>query len=479
MNSYFLGIDVGTQGVRLVLLDQLGNSVGEAEKVFTLTEGSREEQSPEYWWEACYSCFQELLISVRKKIATEDIVAISVTSTSGTVIPLDIENRPLHPAIMYSDGRSAMQGNLCREVAERFHPQGYTGFNASSGLSKMVWFNENFAETSKQIHSWIHASDFIVGKLSGNFAVTDFTNALKSGFDLTNNCWPDYLFDHLGLKKSWMQQVVPSGSVVGTLSSDLARDLQLKQIKVVAGMTDGCASQIASGAVRPGDWNTTIGTTMVIKGVTSKELKDPLGRFYSHRHPEGFWMPGGASNTGADWIATDFSKDLDRLNAEAVDLIPTGLIAYPLRQHGERFPFSCSEATGFWPVGISQAELFTASMEGVAYLERYAYELVENLTGEKVKAIFTAGGGSKSDIWLRIRSSVLNRPVFKCGQVSGAAGAAIVAASQTFYNSLTQAATAMTHIEKEIVPDENLVEAYEDGYHHFVQKLKQRGYITN
>ena len=77
-------------------------------------------------------------------------------------------------------------------------------------------------------------------------------------------------------------------------------------IQVTVGITDGCASQIASGAVKPGDWNTTIGTTMVIKGVTKKQIVDEEGRIYSHRHPAGYWMPGGASNTGADWVTNEF-----------------------------------------------------------------------------------------------------------------------------------------------------------------------------
>src|SRR5690606_39859763 len=88
---------------------------------------------------------------------------------------------------------------------------------------------------------------------------------------------------------------------------------------------DGCASQVASGAVNIGDWNTTIGTTLVIKGVTNEEIKDPEGRLYSHRHPEGFWMPGGASNTGADWVSADFSNDLESLNQQAEDRKSTRL----------------------------------------------------------------------------------------------------------------------------------------------------------
>src|SRR3546814_18122642 len=145
-------------------------------------------------------------------------------------------------------------------------------------------------------------------------------------------------------------------------------------------MTDGCASQVASGAVEPGEWNTTIGTKMVSKGVTEQLVHDPEGRLYSHRHPDGYWMPGGASNTGADWVATDFGTDLWQLDEAAAGLVPTGLLAWPLKQTGERFPFIAPQANGFGPTGVSPAQRFAAGMEGVAFIERMAYELITQLS---------------------------------------------------------------------------------------------------
>ncbi|MHA4738020.1 FGGY-family carbohydrate kinase [Dyadobacter sp. MSC1_007] len=478
MNSYFLGIDVGTQGVRVVLIDDVGQVIGSSEKVFPLTAGSREEQSPQLWWESAYGCLQNLLVSVQSNISLSNIRAISVTSTSGTVIPLDSNNEPLHPALMYSDNRPSEEGKLCRKIAEQFHPEGYTGFNASSGLSKMVWYANHFPEKLSQIKTWIHATDYIIGKLCGDFNVTDYTNALKSGFDVASGEWPDYLFEQLPLKKEWFQKVVPSGTTIGTLLPELADALKLPTIDVVAGMTDGCASQVASGAVKPGDWNTTIGTTLVVKGVTTSEVRDPDGRLYSHRHPEGYWMPGGAGNIGADWVSAGFTDNLANLNEAAVKLIPTGQIAYPLMQEGERFPFISPQARGFAPDNITREKLFAANMEGVAFVERYAYELIEKLSGEKVNAVYTAGGGSNSDVWLTIRSNVLNRPVHKCGNVTGAVGAAIVAASQKHFSSLSEAAQALTRIEKTVQPDPDLVEAYDRQYHLFIQTLTEKGFIS-
>ncbi|GAB3225075.1 FGGY-family carbohydrate kinase [Spirosoma arcticum] len=478
MPTYFIGIDIGTQGVRVVLIDEAGTVKGSQEAVFDLTERSREEQSPRAWWESTKHCLTKLLSAPDAEINLQNVRSIAVTSTSGTVIPIDRHNEPLHDALMYSDPRPAAEGKHCRAVAEASHPEGYTGFNASSGLSKMVWFGKYFPEKAGQIRTWIHAADYITGKLSGNFRVTDYTNALKSGYDLTKEEWPPYLFDQLFLRREWMQTVVPSGQPIGTLLPELARELGVPAISVVAGMTDGCASQIASGAVRPGNWNTTIGTTLVVKGVTTRELKDPEGRLYSHRHPQGYWMPGGAANIGADWVTTGFSDRLQELNVAAATLIPTPHIAYPLRQAGERFPFISATARGFAPDGLSDAELFTANMEGVAYVERYAYELIETLSGETVSAVYTAGGGSNSDTWLTIRSNVLKRPVYKCAQVTGAVGAAILAASQTHFGSLIEAAEVLTRVEKEVQPEAGLMRAYDSGYSAFIRTMQEKGFIN-
>lgn len=477
--SYFIGIDVGTQGARVVLMSASGELLNMREEVFPLDGGSQQEQPPNQWWEVCLNQLKALTSSVATTIDLRAVKAVAVTSTSGTVIPVDGKMEPLHNAIMYSDPRSAEEGRECRDLALKYTPEGYTGFNASSGLSKMVWFARNYPEAAGRIAKWLHAVDFVTGKLCGRWGVTDFTNALKSGVDLRTGQWPDWIYTHLPVRQESLPTVVAAGEPLGTLTSDVARFTGLQETTVVvAGMTDGCASQIASGAVRLGDWNTTIGTTLVVKGVTRDPVADAEGRIYSHRHPEGFWMPGGASNTGADWVTRDFSDNLQALNLAAAAAIPTGEMAWPLVKKGERFPFIAPHASGFSPAGLDRVKLFAANMEGVAYIERYAFELIESLSGEKVGTIYTAGGGSKSDTWLKIRANVLNRPIVRMKYVSGAVGAAILAASKTHFRSVSQATAAMTIVEKQVVPDARLSDEYDGHYKRFLDALVTKNYIT-
>jgi sugar (pentulose or hexulose) kinase len=478
--AYFIGIDVGTQGARVVLVDINGEVLGSGEQAFPLSDRSREEQSPEQWWQHCLLCLQQVIGQVRERIDLSAVVAISVTSTSGTIILLDKNNAPLYNAIMYSDPRSAEEAGYCKKVALAAHSGGYTAFNASSGLPKMLWFINRYPSKLEQLGQFCHAADFITGKLCGRYNVTDYTNALKSGYDVRKKEWPAYIWEKLPIQKDWLPAVQPSGVAIASILPELAAALGLPNtIQIVAGMTDGCAAQVASGAVQAGDWNTTIGTTLVVKGVTTREIDDPQGRLYCHRHPEGYWMPGGASNTGADWVTRDFDTNLGELTAQAAKRVPTKHLAWPLKQQGERFPFIAPQATGFHPVGLPPAELFAACMEGVAYIERYAYGVIEQLSGESVGAVFTAGGGSNSDLWLQIRSNVLQLPVYKMKHVSGAVGAAIIAASQTHYTSLTEAAKAMTQIEKEIHPQQAQVNIYQQNYQQFINILAAKGYISS
>ena len=486
----FIGLDIGTQGARAVWINTRGEQVAAQEQAFPLSEHSRMEQSPAMWWATCETILKALVAEGRRKADLATVQALAVTSTSGTVIPLDHADEPLHPALMYSDRRAHTAAPDCEQAAlayfgDRF---AYTHFNASSGLSKMVWFVRQFPDQAARIKTWAHAADYVTGKLSGVFGVSDDTNALKSGYDIFAGSWPAYLYDVLPLEKQWLPRIVPPGSPVGFLTPELQSRLGFEQpVQVVAGLTDGCASQIASGAVKVGDWNTTIGTTMVIKGVTRRPISDPEGRLYNHRHPdyqwvagkpEGYFMPGGAGNTGADWVTMAFKNDFEQLAAGAEALLPSGHLAWPLCTEGERFPLFAPEARGFAPEGLSRQQLFIANMEGVAYLEKYAYQLITELSQERVAAIYTAGGGSKSDLWLKIRCNVLNVPLYKMRYVSGAVGAAILAASKTYYSSLPEAARNLTQAEKVIQPEKPLVAAYQPLYQQFLSTLQNKGYMN-
>jgi sugar (pentulose or hexulose) kinase len=463
-----LGIDVGTQGARVVAHEPSGALVHSASERFT-GDWSGPEQHPDVWWTAVSICLQRLT----SHLSVREIAGISVTSTSGTVLPLGIDWQPVAPALMYSDRRSA---EVAAEIQAQFPD---LRANVSWGLPKIVWFERQHPEVADCIHAWRHPADYLIGRLTGEWTLTDQTTALKSGYDLERDTWPVTLFESLGLDPRKLPQVRTSGAIAGRVAATAATETGLQLgTPVMLGMTDGCASQVGSGAVRPGAWNSTIGTTLVIKGTTVEPVRDPLGRIYNHRHPQGYWMPGAASNTGAAWVSAWF-PDLDpaELDRLAAVVIPTGIATYPLLGTGERFPFVAPSATGFSYDGPEDLVRYASALEGVAYLERMAFDLVEELSGERVEAVSTAGGGSAGETWLRIRANVLDRPVRKVRHAQAASGAAMIAASGSWYAGLIETVDSMVELETVIEPGE-LVSAYRDGYGQFRRALEERRYLA-
>lgn len=190
-------------------------------------------------------------------------------------------------------------------------------------LAKLLWLTGTHAGAPAGLKGArvCHQADFITTRLVGRPVPTDSSHALKTGYDLNRRAWPAEVHDRLGLSGLDFPDVVPPGSVLGTVCSEAAASTGLAEgTPVVAGMTDGCAAQLGSGAWDVGQWNTVLGTTLVLKGVTASPLHDPAGVLYNHRSPDGNWLPGGASSVGAGALSLAFpGADLPRLDALAAD----------------------------------------------------------------------------------------------------------------------------------------------------------------
>ncbi len=484
----FLGLDVGTQGARAIVVTETGEVLAEASRDFPpsapsppLPEGWF-EQPPQMWWEAAREAIARTIALLRQSGADPArIHALSVTSTSGTILALDGRGKPLAPAIMYNDVRSRPQAARADAAAPELTAKLGYRFNASFGLPKMLWLKEERPALFARTRLFAHAADYLLARLSGVSGTTDYSTALKSGYDLLAGEWPAFFEDPLGLPRSLLPTVLPPGTPVGRVTPECAAATGLSpSTLVVLGMTDGCTSQIASGAVRPGSWNTTIGTTLVLKGVTTRLLRDPQGRVYCHRHPDGWWMPGGASNVGGDCLELHFRREeFDALNRAIQGRGPTGLLIYPLQKRGERFPLNHPAAEGFVLGEPSdRAELYQAYLEGVGYVERLSYDVLTRLGAEVGNLIYAAGGATKSPEWLQIRADILNKTLRKPKVTGAHLGAAILAASRTHWGSLAEAADRMVTIEGETAPDSARAARYADRYRDFLAEMRRRGYLA-
>lgn len=476
-----VGIDLGTQGVRSLAVDRQGNvqattSCSLSPNPATLP-GGWHEQNPEGWWQKVGESTRHLLQLLPVHCVVD---AVCVTSTSGSVVAVDTHGAPIYPAIMYNDERSQPFVSEVRQSAREIEVRLGYAINATFAIAKIVWLAREQQDIFVRTQHIISPTDFIIGCLSGNYGTSDYSNMLKSCYDLVEDRWPDFIQQDLNIPLSKLPDVVAPGTCVAKVSLEGARTSGLPRgTPVIAGATDGVASQIASGAVTPGCWNSTLGTTLVIKGISESIILDPQRRIYCHRHPDGWWMPGGASNCGAEWITCEYPddnlKELDRL---AWKRMPTGLVSYPLARTGERFPFRQPKAEGFLlGTPMDQVERFAAGLEGVAMLERLAYDTLLEIGATVGDSVYVTGGGARSLVWLRVRSSMLQRLLKKPKISETAMGAVLLAASQVWFNNLSEAVEHMVQLELEVEPNQKLIEPYQQKYQLFTSELKNRGYI--
>ncbi len=474
----FVGIDIGTQGVRVLVADASGGVRARAAAPLStqVGPGGRAEQRPDEWGAAAIACLRTVTTNLGSKAAA--IAALAVTATSGTICLLDSAGCPVGPAIMYSDRRATSEATDLNLAAADFCVRLGYRFDASFGLPKLLWLRRNAPEYLAAAAHVAHAADVIVGRLSGDYAVSDWSHALKSGYDLLALRWPENLLADFDLPLAKLPRIVAPASPIAAVSRAAAKETGLPPTTiVVAGMSDGCAAQIAGGATAPGQWLSVLGTTLVLKGVSAVLPHDPQGRVYAHRHPDGHWLPGAASSTGGAALATRFpAANLAALDARAAALTPSGAICYPLQSVGERFPFVAPAAEGFLlGAGDNRNVEYTAILEGVAYLERLAYAELEAIGYVVDGPIRTAGGGARSPVWLQIRADVLGRSLIVPREVEAAFGAAVLAAAAQAHPDLDAATRAMSHVRAEVSPRTDAAR-YAEPYHHFIAELRARGY---
>ncbi|MCD6518779.1 MAG: FGGY-family carbohydrate kinase [Anaerolineae bacterium] len=483
---YVLGLDVGTQGVRALIVDLQGKVRSEASEAFPpetiLTEGGRFEQDPSLWRRMVFQVLAQAVGGLSEGGSAEQIVALSVTSTSGTLCLADEQGAPIGPAMMYSDARAAEVAAEVQEAGQAVAAKMGTRFSASWALCKLHWLQKHQPGRLAEARWWTSPTDLVIGWLSGEWGRMDWSNALKWGYDLLDLAWPAFISEKLGLPLERFPRVQAPGERVGRVLPAVAEATGLSpRTWVVAGATDGVASQLASGAASPGEWNSTLGTTLVLKGVSKGLLRDPLGRLYCHKHPDGdFWLPGGASNTGADCLTLRFDPQrFAELDALALKKSPTELIVYPLMRKGERFPFLSPEAEGFVEGQTDdEGALFAGYLEGLAYVERLAYQVVEELGGEVKGAIHVVGGTTQSEAGLQIRADVLGRPLLVPQVPVGAMGAAILAARGLAFPSVREAVSEMVHYVRTVEPRPGYHVLYQERYERFLALCQQKGYLS-
>jgi xylulokinase len=472
-SELFLGLDVGTQGARAIACDEAGQVVAEASAPFahrpTEPKPGWHQQRPEDWWRAAVKCIQAVARQAEAAGHPRDALRrLAVSSTSGTILLLDDAGRPIGPAIMYNDNRAAAEAQRINKAATVFTEKLGYRFSASFGLPKVLWLARRRRKSFEAAARVAHPADFLVGRLTGHYDVTDTSNVLKTGYDLVDDRWPAFVAE-LGLPLGKLPRVLRPGEPVGRVTTEATDLTGLSRLAiVVAGATDGTAAFLASGACEVGQWCSTLGTTLVLRGVSRRLLRDPLGRVYCHAHPEGYWLPGAASSVGGECLAVRFKGgNLAALDAHVSECLPNPLLIYPLVRRGERFPFVDPEAEGFVRgKPSSRAQLYAAYLEAVGFVERWGLEIMAGLGAPIADPIFASGGATASGTWLQLRADILGRPIRVAANAHSAKGAALLAAASAA-GSLSQAVQRMVRFEKAFEPRPALRSYLDDKYARF------------
>ncbi len=476
-DAAWLGLDLGTQSVRALIVSGTGETLASgSHKLTSHRDGPRHEQDPEEWWRGISAACREAFMTLP---AGWTVRGVAVDGTSGTILLVDGAGRPLTPGLMYDDTRAVEETKRANESgAAIWSYLGYNRMQASWGLPKLLWLLAHHRDLVAE-RRLAHQTDFINRRLIGSEVATDTSNALKTGVDVMNECWPHESFAALGVPDEILPAVVRAGTLLGVVCAAAAAETKIPQgTQVFAGMTDGCAAQMGAGALEVGSWNSVLGTTLVLKGVTGDLIKDTAGVVYSHRSPDGNWLPGGASSVGAGVISKHFPhRDLEALGVQAAEREPASAVTYPLHGRGERFPFIAPEAEAF-TLGqpIDEIDQYAALLQGVAFIERLCFDYLDMLGAPVSGPFLLTGGGAKSRYWCQLRADVLGNPVTLPENAEPALGMAILAAAGG--RNVSDAARAMVRIREVIEPRPQQVGRFREPYLRLVEELVRRAWAT-
>lgn len=414
MTPLVIGIDLGTSGARAVAMTPAFDIV--AQGASSLTDHGADARDPGVWWRAVEAALEQVLAVVEPS----SVRAIAVDGTSGTLLPVDADGTPLARPLMYSD-KVEDEGLLARIAPVIARDSAAHG--ATSGLAKALVFQD-----TDGIAKVLHQADWIAGQLSGRFDTTDENNALKTGYDPVAKRWPEWIAA-TGLRPELLPRVVAPGTPVGTIAPAMAQRFGLAgDVAMVAGTTDGCASFVATGASEPGDGVTVLGSTLTLKLLCDRPVFAPEFGVYSHRI-NGFWLAGGASNTGGRVLARYFTGDEIARLSEGIDpQEESGLDYYPLLGPGERFPvMDANLQPRLEPRPASDATFLKGMLEGIAAIEKRGYDRLADLGAPALRSVRSVGGGAGNAVWSAIRQRRLGVPFLPAHSEQAAAGAARLA----------------------------------------------------
>ena len=422
MNRYVIGIDVGTTGTKSMLFAETGRIVAHAYADYPCQtpQTGRVEQNPEDWWRAVVRTVRAITADPQ---TAKNVVAISLSLQGGTLVPVDRQYRPLHPAIVWSDNRCERQR---RAFAEAFGPDYIyqkTGWHLSAGLNAMqiAWLRENRPELFEKTAMFLSVPDYISLRMTGVAAADISDVGINQLVDIRAGCYDEAILDFIGVRKEQLAQIVPSATPVGRLLKGAAEELGLpRSVLLVAGAHDQYAALLGAGITRTGDMMIGTGTAWVVTALTDEPYFE--SGFCQSIPASGKWGSLISLSTGG--VCLDWFKDgvagtkagplsYAEINEQAPrrDINPGGLKFYPYFT-GASFPLRAPECKATL-VGLDlshdRIDIARAVMEGVAMQTIWTLDYFRERF--PLRAVKLTGGASKSPFWTQMVADIANCPI--------------------------------------------------------------------
>ena len=472
----YIGVDLGTSAVKLLLMDENGNIQKIVSKEYPLyfPKPGWSEQQPEDWYVQSMEGIRELTAECDKS----QVAGISFGGQMHGLVALDKDDQVIRPAILWNDGRTGKQTDYLNQVIGKDKLSEYTANIAFAGFTapKILWMKENEPENYAKIAKIMLPKDYLAYRLSGSFC-TDVSDA--SGMllmDVKNRCWSKEMLEICGITEEQLPKLYESYEVAGTLKPDVANELGFSEsVKVIAGAGDNAAAAVGTGTVGDGRCNISLGTSGTIFISSEKFGVDEHNALHSFAHADGHYHLMGCMLSAAScnkWWSEEILGTKDYA-AEQADIKKLGenRVFYLPYLMGERSPHNDPNVRAMF-IGMSmdttRADMTQAVLEGVAFGLRDSLEVAKSL-GIQIDRTKICGGGAKSPLWRKIIANVMNLKVDIIESEEGPAlgGAMLAAVGCGEYPDVETIAEKLVKVVDTVEPEPELVVKYEERYQQF------------
>ena len=474
----YIGIDLGTSAMKLLLMDAEGTIHNTVTKEYPLEfpQPGWSQQNPEDWKKALFEGFPELIQGFDASL----VRGIGCGGQMHGLVVLDENDNVIRPAILWNDGRTAKQVDYLNGVIGKDKLSQLTANIAFAGFTapKILWMEENELENFVRIAKIMLPKDYINYILTGVHSC-DYSDA--SGMlllDVEHKCWSKEMLDICHISEAQMPKLFESYECIGCVTPEMAQKLGIPaDAKVVAGAGDNAAAAVGTGVVGEGGCNISLGTSGTVFISATKFGVDDTNGLHAFAHADGGWHMMGCMLSAAScnkWLLEDILGTSDHAAEQAAiceDKLGENHVYFLPYLMGERSPINDSNARGTFigmTMDTSRADLVQAVLEGVAFAIRDSVEVARSL-GIEINKSKICGGGAKSHLWKRIFANVLNCeleiPVSEQGPGMGGAMLSMVACGE--YASVQDCCSALCSVASIVKPEPDLVAKYEARYQQF------------